>query len=69
MEMSEKRMEICRACPLFEIDGEFSICCNTKYINKDEEWSYIKKKGYVRGCGCKLEYKTKNPMAHCVINK
>ncbi len=67
MELSEKRLEICKKCPLWSETSTGPVCNNGKFINKNGEWSYFPKSGYVKGCGCKLNYKTKNPNAHCII--
>lgn len=67
-ELSEKRLEICRKCPLYKEDEFSPICDNKKYISRDgKDWSYFPKKGYVKGCNCRLNSKVKNPSNHCII--
>lgn len=67
MTLSEKRLAICKQCPLYK-EGEYGPTCNKNlYINKEQKTSWLPKSGYVKGCGCKLNFKTKNPNAHCII--
>ena len=68
--MSKERLEICNKCPLFKIDKIYgSVCDSNKYISKDgKSWSWFRKDGYVRGCGCHLEHKTKRINGHCIID-
>lgn len=65
------RMEICKKCPLYKVDQFYGpICDSGKYIKEDgSEWSYSKKPGFVKGCGCHLKQKAKNKIAHCIIGK
>lgn len=66
----EERMNICKKCPIYKehsIHG--GICDSSKYISKDgQRWSYFKKDGFVKGCGCKLNNKTKYSTNHCIID-
>lgn len=70
-ELMKKRLEICKQCPLYKEHKTYgAICDNSKYVSKDgEKWSHFRKDGYVRGCGCTLSNKTRNPSSHCIINK
>ena len=69
MELVDKRLEICKACPLYK-DTVFGAVCNPKlYINKEGETSYIPKEGYKKGCNCILRRKAANPGNHCIIGK
>ena len=69
MELIEKRLEICKSCPLYK-ETAFGAVCNPKlYINKAEETSYIPKEGYKKGCNCILRRKAANPGNHCIIGK
>lgn len=64
----EKRMSICRECPLFkkQYNGNHR-CDGGKYMNPEtKETSYLPKKGFVRGCNCVCEVKSRNPNASCV---
>lgn len=67
---SEERMNICKQCPIFKEHPVYEgICDSSKYISKDgTRWSYFKRDGYVKGCGCKLNSKTRNINNHCIIN-
>jgi len=64
---AEERMKICKECPLYEVQSSGPVCNKSKYINKDKQTSFLPKAGYVKGCGCKLIYKTANPKSHCVV--
>ena len=69
MELVDKRLEICKACPLYK-DTAFGTVCNPKlYINEEGETSYIPKEGYKKGCNCILRRKAANPGNHCIIGK
>ena len=69
MELVDKRLEICKACPLYK-DTAFGGVCNPKlYINEEGETSYIPKEGYKKGCNCILRRKAANPGNHCIIGK
>ena len=68
-ELAEKRLEICKVCPISVITDYGLKCDSSKYINKDDEWSYLPKEGYIRGCNCYLVSKTLNPSKHCPIDK
>lgn len=67
-ELTKQRLEICKACPLWEETSYGPICSNRKWINKEGKVSYLPKKDYVKGCGCKLLFKTKNSNLHCIVN-
>ena len=68
--LSEERIAICKQCPLYKLDKLHGPVCNSnKYISPDgTKWSYLRKDGYVRGCGCYLSRKSKNPNSHCIIS-
>ena len=69
MELVDKRLEICKACPLYK-ETAFGAVCNPKlYINKAGETSYTPKEGYKKGCNCILRRKASNPGNHCIIGK
>ena len=69
MELVDKRLEICKVCPLYK-ETAFRAVCNPKlYINESGETSYIPKEGYKKGCNCILRRKAANPGNHCVIGK
>lgn len=68
-EVSEKRMKICRACPLYTI--KFGGTCNSKlYLNPNTgEVSPFPKNGFIKGCGCVLQKKTLDPIGGCPAGK
>jgi hypothetical protein len=68
--LSSKRMEECMKCDLI-IDTPFGYVCDYKmYINpKTKETSIVDRPGYVKGCGCILNSKTRVKEASCPGNK
>lgn len=68
-ELAEKRLEICKACPIMTVTDMGMKCDGSKWINKDDEWSYLPKEGFTRGCNCYLIQKTHNPNKHCPVDK
>ena len=66
----DERKSICEKCPLYKIDKlPGPICDSNKYISPDgTKWSWFRKDGYVRGCGCGLR-KAKNPANKCIVGK
>lgn len=67
---SEARMEICKKCPLYQVSSVYGAQCNPNlYINRDGKVSKLPMPGFVKGCGCKLSFKTKNAGAHCIVGK
>ena len=66
----DERKSICEKCPLYKIDKLHGpICDSNKYISPDgTKWSWFRKDGYVRGCGCGLR-KAKNPVNKCIVGK
>lgn len=66
--MSEDRMNICKECPLYV--ERFKVCNANKWINPEtNEVSPFAVEGWVKGCGCILEAKTRVKNEHCIINK
>lgn len=67
-ELYNERIEICKKCPLYKEDKiRGPICDSNKFISPDGiKWSWFRKEGYVRGCGCALT-KAKNPKNRCII--
>lgn len=68
---SKERLEICEKCPLCSSDPIYGPKCdNTKYMNPETgEVSRIQHSGWIRGCACRLRWKTASPTAHCVAGK
>ena len=69
MELVDKRLEICKACPLYKETAFGAVCNHKLYINEEGETSYIPKEGYKKGCNCILRRKASNPGNHCIIGK
>lgn len=68
-DLFEKRLNICKECPLYK-DTALGPICNPKlYIDKNNNTSTSKRDGYVKGCGCRLNAKTRLTYSKCVINK
>ena len=67
--LSKERLTICEKCPLYKIDKLHGpICDSNKFISLDgTKWSWFRKEGYKRGCGCHLKRKTMNVRNHCII--
>lgn len=68
-DLFEKRMEICKNCPLYKASSIGPLCNPRLYINESGDVSDRPKIGYQKGCGCRLKAKTRLESAHCVINK
>lgn len=68
---SEERLKICATCPMVKNDSTYGpVCDSSKWMNpKTGEISRLPKSGWVRGCGCRLKWKTKDPNARCVARK
>lgn len=71
MTESERRLEICKKCPIYKEDPFYGPVCNRmKWISENgENSSAIKLPGYKRGCGCRLRWKTLNINNHCIVKK
>lgn len=67
--MSEKRMEICRRCPIYS--KVLGGMCNSRLLLDPEtnDVSTKEKDGYYRGCGCKLSFKTSVASEECPAGK
>lgn len=67
----EKRLKICKACPLFKKGAVGGICNPNLYINETDKQTVSDrpKLGYKRGCGCLLSRKCKVPNAKCIVGK
>lgn len=69
-EISKARLTICRKCGLYNY-GIVGVTCNSSlYINPEtDEVSEVYKDGYVKGCGCRLNAKTRVMYEACPANK
>ena len=68
-ELISKRLEICKACPLYTEKKSGAICNSKKYMNAEGDWSYFKKEGYKSGCGCFLQNKIQGLTNKCPHGK
>lgn len=70
VDMGNARLRICKKCPLFK-DSFMGYTCNSKlWLNpKTGDVSTEQKDGYKRGCGCRLNAKTKDSKSACPVGK
>lgn len=69
-ELYDRRMAICRVCPLFKQTHIGPICNPDLYLNAaTEEVSNTAKEGFKKGCRCRLEAKTRVVDAKCPNDK
>lgn len=68
--LHEQRMKICKACPLYDIGSFGPICNPALYLNPTtNEFNHIGGSGFTKGCGCRLNAKTRDEDAHCPNEK
>lgn len=68
--LSEKRLEICKRCPLYK--DAFGGQCNPRYWLNPETGdvsTYRRGDNYYKGCGCRLQAKTRVVKAKCPAKK
>lgn len=69
-ELYNKRITICKTCPLIKTDSVFGEICNpTLYMNKSGEISKVQKPGFTHGCGCVLRSKCRVNEARCPLDR
>lgn len=70
-DLVEIRKSICEKCPLYKVDKFYGpICDSSKYISPDgQSFSYFRKDGWTRGCGCHMKHKWANLKAKCIVGK
>lgn len=70
-ELKDKRLSICRNCPLYTETGLIGPMCSPYlYVNPEtEDVSTRFKTGYIRGCGCRLNAKARLKDAKCPLDK
>lgn len=69
-DLYEQRMTICRKCPLFKVTVVGPVCNSNLYLNiKTGDVSKTQKDGYKKGCGCRLNAKTRLSYTKCPLNK
>lgn len=67
-QLSEERLAICAKCPLI-LDTAFGKVCNASLYVKGDKVSPSPLPGYSRGCGCRLNAKTRIKNSKCPDNK
>ncbi len=61
-----KRIQICRRCPLMIETAFGKVCDSKRYLDpKTMQSSYKFTPGSIKGCGCRLDAKTRRPDEHC----
>lgn len=59
-DLYEYRMAICKECPLFKMGKLGPVCNSDLYVNpENKKATTTQRDGYIRGCGCRLEAKTR----------
>lgn len=68
-DISEERMEICKNCPLYTT--RMGGMCNSKLWLDPQtgDISLYERPGYYKGCGCKLDFKTRVRSEECPAGK
>lgn len=67
-ELYRKRIKICEECPLFKQTVLGPVCNSSLYLNPetdDVSLVDLKDPKYFKGCGCRLNAKTRNPQSKC----
>lgn len=66
----EKRIAICKKCPLYGKNSLGEVCDASKCYNpKTGELLYAPATNFICGCGCMLNKKSRIKNAECVLNK
>jgi len=69
-ELSDKRMKVCKLCPLYKHTSVGYICDNKLYLDPlTNETSTSYKEGFSKGCMCRLAAKTRLKDAKCPVGK
>ena len=69
-ELFKKRIVICEECPLYKYTPMGPICNNYLFLDPaTNDYSKEEKEGYIRGCGCRLNAKTRLIDAECPAGK
>lgn len=64
----DERREICERCPIYSPTR--AICNPNLWLNPDtNEVSSKAKPGFIKGCGCAVKIKMRNPQNHCIAGK
>lgn len=68
--LSNKRLQICEACPLLKKQNTKLYCNPNLYLNpKTNEISNKPKTGFKHGCGCSVLQKIKMVNGKCPLEK
>lgn len=68
-DISQKRLAVCKKCPLLK-DTLGGVCNYKLYMNPETlEVSETPKEGFKRGCGCRVQAKTRLPYAKCPLDR
>lgn len=68
-DISQERMKICKTCPLYK-PSFGGVCNHSLWLNPQTlDISDRAKPGYIRGCGCRLNSKTRLPYASCPAHR
>jgi hypothetical protein len=71
-ELYNERIKICEECPLIKHTVMGPVCNSSLYLNpKTDDVSLVDLKNpeYFKGCGCRLNAKTRNPISNCPAGK
>lgn len=70
-ELSKTRKKICKSCKLLTTVKIFGEVCNSNlFLNPiTDEISYNPKPGFIHGCGCVINSKTRVREARCPLKK
>ena len=67
-ELAQERLAKCKTCPLFLLTPVGPICNPNRYYDNDKEQAYAYQNDEVtriKGCGCRLNAKTRLEDATC----
>lgn len=69
-ELYNERISICKDCPLYKDTPLGPVCNSSLYMNPiNEDVSYSEQPGYTKGCGCRLNAKTRSLESKCPLGK
>lgn len=68
-ELSKSRLEICKDCKLFSEKWYGIVCDRNKWVDKNDIVYNEYVPNATRGCGCRLEAKSRNEDNVCPLKK
>lgn len=70
-DIGKERMEICKRCPLLAHHEVWGAICNPNLYLNIETGKTLEypQEGFQRGCGCRLNAKTKDIKSNCPLGK